>query len=105
MCLCACMLSHFSYVQLFTTLWIVSPLFMGFSRQEYWNGFACPPPGDLPDPGIEPASPALQAADCLPTKPPGKPNRIIHIDNYLKRKWNKCTNQKNMKTCACMHFH
>ena len=44
----------------------------GFSRQEYWSGLPCPPPGDLPDPGIEPGSPALQA-DSLPSKPPGKP--------------------------------
>ena len=36
-----------------------APLFMGFSRQEYWSGLPCPPPGDLPDPGIEPTSPAL----------------------------------------------
>ena len=33
---------------------------MGFLRQEYWSGLLCPPPGDLPDPGIEPASPTLQ---------------------------------------------
>ena len=61
----ACMLSHFSHVQLFATLWTVahqSPLSMGFSRQEYWSGLPCPPPGDLPNPGIElvsPMSPAL----------------------------------------------
>ena len=36
-----------------------APLSMGFSRQEYWSGLPCPPPGDLPDPGIEPASPSL----------------------------------------------
>ena len=51
--------SHFSCVQLFVTLWTVarkSPLSMGFSRQEYWSGLWCPPPGDLPDPGIEPVS-------------------------------------------------
>ena len=51
--------SHFSCVQLFATLWTVarkSPLSMGFSRQEYWSGLWCPPPGDLPDPGIEPVS-------------------------------------------------
>ena len=41
---------------------------MGFSRQEYWSGF--PSPGDLPDPGIEPRSPALPA-DSLPSEPPG----------------------------------
>ena len=51
-----CVLSCFSPVQLFATLWTVAcqaPLFMGFSRQEYWSGLPCPPPGDLSDPGIE----------------------------------------------------
>ena len=46
-------------------------LSMEFSRQEYWSGLACPPPGDLPNLGIEPKSPALQA-DSLPFEPPGK---------------------------------
>ena len=49
-------------------LWIVAlqaPLSMGFSRQQYWSGLPCLPPGDIPDPGIEPASPALQV-DSLP---------------------------------------
>ena len=45
---------------------------MGFSRQEYWSGVPLPSPGDLPDPGIEAGSPALQA-DALPSEPPGKP--------------------------------
>ena len=45
---------------------------MGFSRQEYWSGLPVPPPGDLPDPGIEPGSPTLQAAS-LPSEPPGSP--------------------------------
>ena len=48
-----------SHVQLFATTWTVAyqaPLFMGFSRQEYWSGLLCPPPGYLPDPGIKPAS-------------------------------------------------
>ena len=56
-----CMLSHFSHVQRFATLWTVAlqaPLPMGFSRQEYWSGLPCPPLGDLPNPGIEPWSPA-----------------------------------------------
>ena len=44
----------------------------GFSRQEYWSGLPCPPPGDLPDPEIKPRSPALQP-DSLPSEPPGKP--------------------------------
>ena len=44
----------------------------GFFRQEYWYGLPCPPPEDLPNPGIEPRPPALQA-DCLPSEPSGKP--------------------------------
>ena len=48
---------------------------MEFSRQEYWSGLPFPSPGDLPNPGIEPGSPALQA-DALPSEPPGKPNVI-----------------------------
>ena len=53
-----------SCVRLFATPWTVAyqaPLSMGFSRQEYWSGLPFPSPGDLPDPGIEPGSPALQA--------------------------------------------
>ena len=54
-------LSRFSCVQLFATLCVAyqAPLSMGFSRQGYWSGLPCPPPGDLPDPEIEPLSPAL----------------------------------------------
>ena len=60
-----CVLSGFSRVQLFVTLWTLAHqahLSKGFSRQDYWSGFPCPPPGDLPDPGIESmslASPVL----------------------------------------------
>ena len=43
-----------------------------FSREEYWSGLPCPPPRDLPNPGIEPRSPTLQV-DSLPSEPPGKP--------------------------------
>ena len=53
------MISHFSRVQLFVTPWTVArqaPLSMEFSRQEYWSGLPCPPPGDLPNPGTEPVS-------------------------------------------------
>ena len=56
---CACMLSCFSCVWLFVTLWTIArqaPLFMGFSKQEYWSGLPCPPPGDLPHLGIKPGS-------------------------------------------------
>ena len=62
-------------VQLFMTpgtLACQAPHPWGFSRQEYWTGLTCPPPGDLPNPGIEPRPPALQA-DSLPSEPPGKP--------------------------------
>ena len=56
--LCASVLSHFSRVRLSPTLWTVgrqAPLSVGFSRQEYWSGLPCPPPGDLPGPGINPS--------------------------------------------------
>ena len=49
-----------------------------FSRQEYWSGLPCPPPGDLPNPGIEPRSPALQAGSLM-SEPPGKP-RHTRVD-------------------------
>ena len=49
-----------------------APQFVEFFRQEYWSGLSFPSPGDLPDPGIEPRSPALQA-DALPSEAPGKP--------------------------------
>jgi len=48
---------------------------MEFSRQEYWSGLPCPPPGDLPNPGIEPKSPRLQA-DSLLSEPSGKPKDL-----------------------------
>ena len=54
-----CTLSHFSGIQLFVTLWTVAhqvPLSMGLYKEEYWAGLPCPPPGNLPNPGIEPAS-------------------------------------------------
>ena len=67
----ACVLSCFSRGQFFITLWTVhhqTPLPMGFSRQEYWSGLPFSSPGDLPNPGTEPVSPASSAlqADSLP---------------------------------------
>ena len=56
---CACTLSHLTRVQLFATPWTVgcqSPLSIGFPRHSPWSGLLCPPPGDLPNPGIEPVS-------------------------------------------------
>ena len=63
-----------SRVRLLATSWITAyqaPPSMEFSRQEYWSGLPFPSPGDLPNPGIEPRSPALQA-DTLSSEPPGK---------------------------------
>ena len=63
-----------SVVSDFGTPWTVAcqaPLSIGFSRQEYWSGLPLPSPGDLPNPGTEPGSPALHA-DSLTSEPPGK---------------------------------
>ena len=70
-----------SRVQLFSTPWTVAhqaPPSMGFSRQEYWSGLPIPSPRDLPDPGIESRSPALQA-DALTSEPPGKPKSPLNL--------------------------
>ena len=67
-----------SRVLLFGTPWTVAyqaTQSMEFSSQEYWSGLPFPSPGDLPNPGIEPGSPALQA-DALPSEPPGKTGAI-----------------------------
>ena len=70
--------AHCSYMvvkvaQSCPTLWTPWTIqFMEFSRPEYWSGLPCPPPRDLPNPGIKPRSPELPA-DSLPTEPPGKP--------------------------------
>ena len=73
-----CTLSYFSDVQLFATPWPIAhkaPLSMGFSRQENWSGVLCPPPRDLPKPGIKPMSPAAPAlqVDSLPLSHQGMP--------------------------------
>ena len=69
-----CMYQELSHVHLFATPWTVAhhtSLPMEFSRQEYWSGLPFPSPGDLPNPEIEPRSPAIQA-DSLPSELPGK---------------------------------
>ena len=74
-CVCVCVCKSFSHVWLFVTPWTVAhqtPLSMGFSRQEFWSGLSFPSPGDLPDLGIQPISPAFPA-DSLLSEPPGKP--------------------------------
>ena len=82
------MLSHFSRVRLFATTWTVAyqaPPSMGFSRQEYWPGLPVPSPGDLPDPGIKPRYPTLQA-DTLTSEPPGRHAQTtaqLHLSHML----------------------
>ena len=88
------MLSHFSCILLFVAPWTAAhqaPLSMGFSRQEYWNGSPCPPPGDIPHPGIEPmtpVSPALQV-DSLPLSHPEAPKNGHALEQIpvLLRLW------------------
>ena len=73
-CVCVCLVTQSCPIP--CDLWAVvsqAPLSMQFSRQDYWNGLPFPSPGDLPDLGIEPRSPTLQA-DALPSEPPGKPS-------------------------------
>ena len=81
---------------LFVTPWTVAhqaPPFMGFPRQEYGSGLPWPSPGDLPDPGIKPGSPALQA-DALTSEPPGKSRKVLppnlHTHSLLSSLQLKC---------------
>ena len=74
-----------SHVRLFATPWTAAyqaPPSMGFPRQEYWSGLPFPSPGDLPNPGIEPRSPALEA-DALTSEPPGKPKKEKSLYHLL----------------------
>ena len=101
MCVCVyvCVLSFFSHVQLFATLWTLAckaPLSMGFSRQEYWSRLPFPLPGDFPDPGIELvslASPALAgkffttiADKLIFKKSHGKMNPCKNSQKDIKKK-------------------
>ena len=103
---CAYTLSCFSHVRLFTTLCTIvcqAPLSMGFSRQEYWSGLLFPSPEDLPNPGIEPWSPALQA-DSVPFELQGRiligastsldaaVHRFVHSGTWLKWLSTHCIN-------------
>ena len=99
-----------SCVRLFATPWTVTyqaPQSMGFSRQEYWSGLPFPSPGHLPNPGIEPGSPALQT-DVSPSEPLGKPDErlgsfkilrplsVANVPDFLlgKKRKNKQTKEK-----------
>ena len=102
--LCCAVLTHFSPVQLFGTLWTVAcqdPLSMGFPRQQYWSELPFPSLGDLSDPGVEPrafAPPAL-AGVFFTTEPPGKPQYLSHFNyNYNPLYY---YNISGLKTCLC----
>ena len=81
MCVCVCV-NCFSHVRLFAIPWTVAhqaPLSMGFFRQEYLSGLPRTPPGDLPDPGVEPRSlmSLTWQAGSLQVEPPGKPYKPV----------------------------
>ena len=81
--------SHSVVSDSFLTSWTVAcqaPPFMGFSRQEYHNGLPFPSPGDLPNPGVKPRSPSLQA-DSLLCEPPGRPPDQGWRADSLERLW------------------
>ena len=124
--MCLCLVARFNRVRLFLTPWTIAhqtPLSTGFSRQEYWSGLPCPPPGDLPDPGIKPASPVSPAlqVDSLSIEPPGKrppptplalpaaaptrrcikeqksqfcPPKVLSLHSIIKRSWHVLTTDK-----------
>ena len=86
------MLSVFSPVQFFVNLWTVAhqaPLFMGFSRQGYWNGLPCPPPGDFPNSGIKPASLASPALEADSTREAPKTIQIAYKSDFQIRSLSK----------------
>ena len=98
-----------SRVWLFATPWTVAykaPLSTELSRQEYWRGLPFPSPGDPPNPGIEPGSPASQA-DALPSESPGKPVLTIlcnhHVGSYLRRRTG--SSPVDPVGCWCLHFN
>ena len=91
------------------------PLSMGFSRQEYWSEFLFPSPGDLPNPGVKPGSPTLQA-DASSSEPPGKPINSYYISFKKKmalysssRVWNEETSSSLstfwIPSCLQKHLH
>ena len=71
----------------------------GFSRQEYWSGLPCPPPGDLPNPGIEPRSPALQA-DSWPSELPGR-SKNTRVGSLSLLQGNFLTQESNQGLLPC----
>ena len=114
-----CMLSCYSHVRLCVTLWTVAcqiPLSMGFSKQEYWSGWPCPSPGDLPNPGNEALgllSLLHWQSDSLPLSHLGSltlqlPIYQLHFNKAVKqikkldKKWSKDLNRQFTKENRCM---
>ena len=100
----------FSCVWFFVTPWTIvcqAPLSKGFSRQEYWSGLLFPLPGDLPDPGIKPTSPAL-ASGFFITELPGNPNTTIIPSKLWLPKGPKSytmpINSSNFEQVQAIHF-
>ena len=95
-----CMLHHFSRVQLLATHWTAAhqaPPSMGSSRQESWSGLPCPPPGDLPDPGVKPTSPATPAlqVEFLPLSHQGSPTGTFIPTFQMKKRRSRETQVQN----------
>ena len=113
MCVCVCVHMCITYActlclvtqscPIFVTPQIVAckaPLSIEFSRQEYWSGFPCPPPGHLPNPGVKPRSPVL-CADSLQSEPPGN---SMHTD-ILKHNGILLSNKKEGNPAICNNIN
>ena len=109
----ACIVSHFIHPWLFVTLWAIAhqaPLFMGFSRQEYWRGLPWPPAGDLPNPGIEPESPAASPlqVDSLLLSHRGSPYMHVHhakCQTEWITSWDQDCQEKYQEPQICRWYH
>ena len=104
-CVGACVLSLFSHVQLFTTLWTVAhqaPLSIGFSGQEYWSGLPCPPLGDFPHPRIDTVSPAAPCIEggLFTAEPPRKPFLLV-----VSGKTSLTSKESACKECRRLEFN
>ena len=77
--------------------WLLCP--WGFSRQEYWSELPGPPPGNLPNPGIKPRSPTLQA-DSLPSEPPGKPFHFPKVNKVESKVAQSCPTLCDPMDCS-----
>ena len=108
-----CELSRLSCVRLFATPWTVAcqaPLSVGFSRQEHWNGLLCPPPGVLPDPGMEPSSrvcPALAGGSSprsLREAQAGSRSTAAGTSQHLRGKRFRCSEGATLEKREILHI-